>query len=155
MVFGVSCTCTVTFFYVLLYMVEIFEWEKHARGLNCFVLCATVDAMIVAFDTSDGWIILSLHTRELVLKIIILEKSWVESSHTGRPPRKTIRKYYFGWIFPLIWVYVLFVQPTVQPYGRGRTNTNHKKKQVFFSIVWSNSSGQRENETLPVCFSIQ
>ena len=86
-----SCTCTVTFFYMLLYMVDFFEWGKHARGLNCFVLCATVDAMIVAFDTSDGWIILSLHTRELVLKIIILEKSRVKSSHTGRPPRKTIR----------------------------------------------------------------
>jgi hypothetical protein len=68
-----SCMCTVTFFYVLLYMVDIFEWEKHARGLNCFVPCATVDAMIVAFDTSDGQIILSLHTWELVLKIRILE----------------------------------------------------------------------------------
>ena len=45
-------------------VVDFFVPGKHVRRLNLFGLCATFDALIVAFHTSDGWIILNLYLHE-------------------------------------------------------------------------------------------
>ena len=42
-------------------------------AVEFFVVCATLVATIVAFDTSDGRWVCSLHTSNLVLKRMIWE----------------------------------------------------------------------------------
>ena len=52
-------------------VVEFFVRGTHVRWLKFFGLCATVDALIVAFHTSDGW------TRTAVLGL------WEGLSHSA------------------------------------------------------------------------